>query len=68
MRISDRFCFLFRNCGTALAGFVVLIRMDRRDDQPLFWSQTYNDPSSNNYLQLEWESNQAVSSVHHQNF
>ena len=49
--------------NAALAGFVVLIRLDKREDQPLTWSQTYTNPSSNNYLQLEWESNEAVSPI-----
>ena len=60
------FCFLVCWIGdSALAGFVVLIRLDKRDDQPLVWSQTYADSSSLNYLQLEWESNEAVSPIRH---
>ena len=48
-------------CYTALAGFAVTLRLDKRDGERLFWASPYADPSSANYLQLEWESNQAVS-------
>jgi len=47
----------------ALAGFAVTLRLDKRDGERLFWASPYADPSSANYLQLEWESNQAINSL-----